>query len=267
MQRLTGVVLFALLLRFAFASNCTSTYTQAAGCRVRLSGTAELLPDSAEARVEAFRARQLELQEEERLARHNMRRRACELSAPFIEKGIALAHEAIGVGRNIMAYPLPISESAIPALRDHLPEGYHAHVERWEDVQSLIFRHVVTPDYPLYVRNNYYNTGTTAESHDYHQLINDIQTSIPEKYRGAMDDPVYFFTLYWDCTEEEFSRRRMDAWVRHVPVGNTDKVSCFQYNRCKGRKWVSSHRDWSWNKVAGYWKYYDGDWPPHPRDL
>ena len=256
-----------LLLCSTVAAECIGTYTEADGCVVQ-PDTADLaLPSSAEARAEAFRVRQLELQEEERVVRHNLYRRACELSAPFIEQGIAMAREAIGDGKNNTAYPLPIAESAISTLRAAVPEDYHVHVERWEDVQELILRHAVTPNYPLHTVAHSYGRTPSAESLDYVQLIHDIRNPIPEKYRATLDDPVHLFTLYWDCTEEEFSRRRMDTWIRHVSNDFYDEVSCIHYNRCRGRYWVDDYRDWSWNWVEGYWVYYDGPWPPHPRDL
>ena len=237
------------------------TYTEAAGCKVHLS-PADQMPTSAEERANMYRLEQARLQEEERSLRERVRKRACELSAPMIEKGRELARDAMRHGRNSTAHPLPIAESALGALRDSLSEDYHVHVEEWEDIHVLMQRHGVTPDYTLqYFPGDGVQLVADWHSWDYGQLTADIRKEIPDHYKGVIEEPVLAVTLYWDSTTEEFSRRRMDTWTRHYDR----RQQCSHYGRCERMKFVPETFTWLGEKVPARVEDGNPPWPPHPR--
>ena len=239
------------------------TYSETDGCQVQLS-PADQLPTSAEERTNMFHLEQARLLEEERNLREHIDRRACELSAPMIEKGRELARDAMRHGRNSTAYPLPIAESAIGALRDSLPEDYHVHVEEWADILVLMQQHGVTP---VYMLNYFPNDGIQPEpdwhSYDYGQMVHDIKEEIPSHYRDVVDEPVLAFTLYWDSTEEEFLRRRMDTWTRRFDR----HMQCAHYGRCEKLTLIPETFTWLGETVPARVEDGNPPWPPHPRAL
>lgn len=248
----------------------TSTYTKAEGCVVTLANH-DHLPTSSEERASMFRDEQTRLREEELALQERVHKLACELSAPMIEKGRELAREAMKCGRKSNAYPLPIAERALDTLRESLPEGYHVHVEDWDDVYALVDHHVVTPGYELHSSHSLSAFGkrcTTyyTESLDYQTMYDHIRAEIPEQLEHSLSEPILLFTLYWDCTEEEFLARRMDTWVRHEEFNK----QCDLYDRCKEEKFVDAHYNiytWPWEWVPKQWIDMNEPLPPHPRDL
>lgn len=228
-----------------------------------------ILPDSEE-RSAIFAEKQLQDETEERLAREHMYQEASALSKRSIENGLRLVYEAIENGRNTMPYPLPIATSAIPALRESLPDDYHIFVENWESLDAVIRRHVVTPNYELYEshcayyddEDEGYGCVRTSSSRAYMDMVDKICKAIPCKYRPHMDDPVVFFTIYWDYNETDFLRRRMDTWTRFEDRSKR----CTHYNLCM--KYVPSYGYFG-NYLGGHWErdYDEDSLPPHPRDV
>ena len=236
-------------------------YTNDAGCTAELSEK-NALPVTAEERADMVRLEEERIREEDRVHRETVLRIACEHSGTMIEKARGLAIDAMRTGKKMNPYPLPIAEVALDTLRDSLPEDYHIHVETLAELRSVIVTHAVTPSYSWgWVENDPLHSGPF--SFDYQALECRIGVENKEE-RNHVDMPIYMFTLYWDCTEEEFLSRRMDTWIRRTEHG----AQCSHYKRCAGSKWIPSEFDlWTWTMIPGEWRDNNGPFPPHPRDL